>query len=78
MVGDKLKAERVNERLKHELDQANEVRKETEAAERLLEQRVTKLEADRRAKLEEKRPAERSLTNAKRDEAHARSMRNGV
>ena len=75
VVGDKLKAERLNERLKHELDQANEVRKETEAAERLLEQRVTKLEADRRAKLEEKRAAERSLTNAKRDEAHARSMR---
>ena len=75
VVGDKLKAERLNERLKHELDQANEVRKETEAAERLLEQRVTKLEADRRAKLREKRAAERSLTNAKRDEAHARSMR---
>ena len=75
ITGDKLKAERLNERLRHELDQANEVRKETEAAERLLEQRVAKLESERRNKLEEKRAAERELTNAKRDEAHARSMR---
>ena len=75
ITGDKLKAERLNVRLRHELEQANEVGKETEAAERLLEQRVAKLETERRNKLEEKRAAERELTNAKRDEAHARSMR---